>query len=48
MAARTEPELLAITDRRVVVASEHRTALDLPIVAIRRIQLDVEVGRPAG
>ena len=47
VAARTEPELLAITDRRVVVASEHRIAFDLPIAAIRRIQLDVEVGRPA-
>ena len=47
VAARTEPELLAVTDRRVVVASEHRTALDLPVPAIRRIQLDIEVGRPA-
>ncbi len=47
IAARTEPELLAVTDRRVVVASAQRMALDLPHEAIRRVQLDVEVGRPA-
>jgi len=47
LAASTEPEVLAITDRRVVVASEYRTALDLPIEGLRRIQLDIEVGRPA-
>ena len=47
LAARMEPELLAITDRRIVVASQYRTALDLPVVALRRVQLDIEVGRPA-
>ena len=47
IAARTEPHLLAITDRRLVVASPYGTPLDLPIEGIRRIQLDVEVGRPA-
>jgi len=47
VAARTEPHLLAVTDRRLVVGSEFGTAIDLPIEAIRRIQLDVEVWRPA-
>ena len=47
VAARTEPHAMAVTDRRLLVASEYRTALDLPIEALRRIQLDVEVGRPA-
>ncbi len=47
IAARTEPELIAITDRRLVVASEQHTALDLPLESIRRVELDVESGRPA-
>jgi hypothetical protein len=47
VAARAEEAVLAVTDRRMVVASEDRTALDLPIEAIRRIQFDVERGRPA-
>ncbi len=47
IAAGTQPEVFAVTDRRLVVASEQRTVLDLPLEAIRRIQLDVEVGRPA-
>ena len=47
LAARTEPELLAITDRRVVVASEQHMAMDLPVEGLRRVQLDIEVGRPA-
>ena len=47
LAARTEPELLAIADRRIIVASEYHTALDLPVAGLRRGQLDIEVGRPA-
>ena len=47
IAAGTEPDMFALTSHRVIVASEQRTALDVPISAIRRIQLDVEVGRPA-
>jgi hypothetical protein len=45
--ARATEATLALTDRRMVVASPYRTALDLPIDAIRRVQLDVERGRPA-
>jgi hypothetical protein len=47
VAARTAPAVLAVTDRRMIVGSEHRVALDLPIEALRRIQFDVERGRPA-
>ncbi len=47
IAARTQPALLAVTDRRMIVASDEHVALDLPVAAIRRIQLDVERDRPA-
>ena len=47
VAARANEAVLAITDRRMVVASPERTALDLPVEAIRRVQFDVERGRPA-
>jgi len=48
VAAHTDEAVLAVTDRRMVVASPpHRTVLDLPIEAIRRVQFDVERGRPA-
>jgi hypothetical protein len=45
--ARTEPATLAITDRRLVVAAGARLVLDLPVPGLRRVQLDVERGRPA-
>jgi hypothetical protein len=38
---------LLVTDRRVVVAADGRTALALPIEELRRIQFDVEKTRPA-
>ncbi len=47
VAARTEPAVLAVTDRRMVVGTEHRVAMDVPVEALRRIQFDVERGRPA-
>jgi len=47
VAARTEPAVLAITDRRMLVGTEHRVAMDLPVEALRRVQFDVERGRPA-
>ena len=47
VAVDTEPDAFALTSHRVIVGSEQRTALDLPIAAIRRVQLDIEVGRPA-
>jgi len=45
--ARTEPAILAVTDRRMLVVSGERTLLDLPVPGLRRVQLDVERGRPA-
>ncbi len=48
VAARTIPALMGLTDRdRLIVATDEGVALDVPIAAIRRIQLDVESGRPA-
>ena len=34
--------IVAVTDRRILVKSDQRVALDLPFDGIRRIQLDVE------
>jgi hypothetical protein len=39
--------VLAVTDRRVVVAAPARVALAVPIDAIRRVQFDIERARPA-
>jgi hypothetical protein len=40
--------VVAVTNRRLLVAySERQVALDAPFSAVRRIQLDVERGRPA-
>jgi hypothetical protein len=39
--------VLAITDRRVVVATPARLALAAPIESIRRVQFDIEQRRPA-
>jgi hypothetical protein len=47
IAAGTEPEMLALTSHREIITSDHRASLDVPVASIRRIQLDVEVGRPA-
>ena len=38
---------LAITDRRLVVATGQRVALDIPYESLRRIQFDIERDRPA-
>jgi hypothetical protein len=43
----TERALVAVTDRRLIVRDAVRVALDLPIEGIRRVELDVERGRPA-
>jgi hypothetical protein len=45
--ADTAGATLLVTDRRVVVASSDRVALDIPFPALRRIQFDVERQRPA-
>ncbi|MGH2464876.1 MAG: hypothetical protein ACRDGI_05400 [Candidatus Limnocylindrales bacterium] len=38
---------ILVTDARVAVAQDSRVALDIPIVALRRIQFDIEKSRPA-
>jgi hypothetical protein len=39
--------LLAVTSRRIAIVDGERTALDLAIEGVRRIQFDIEKGRPA-
>jgi hypothetical protein len=39
--------VLAVTDKRIVVARGERLAFDVPIEGVRRIQFDVERRRPA-
>jgi hypothetical protein len=45
--ARSTEAVLAVTDRRLVVAAPERVALAIPIDAVRRIQFDIERTRPA-
>jgi hypothetical protein len=45
--ARATDALLAVTDRRVVIAAPSRSAAILPINELRRIQFDIERDRPA-
>ena len=45
--ARSTTAVLAVTDRRVVVAEPHRVALAIPFEGVRRIQFDIERTRPA-
>ncbi len=44
--AETDEALIALTDRRVVVTEDGRTALDVPVGRIRRVELDIERDRP--
>ena len=39
--------VVAITDRRIAIADAHRLMMDTPIQGLRRIQFDIERGRPA-
>ena len=39
--------VLAVTDRRLVVAAPTRVALAIPFEGVRRIQFDIERNRPA-
>jgi hypothetical protein len=39
--------VLAVTDRRLVVAARERIALAVPFQSVRRIQFDIERDRPA-
>ena len=47
MAARARDAILAVTDRRLVVADDQRVALDIPYDSVRRVQFDIERARPA-
>jgi hypothetical protein len=38
---------IRVTDRRIVVTQDQRVRLDIPFERLRRIQFDVESGRPA-
>lgn len=45
--ARATDAVLAVSDRRVVVADPDRLLLSLRIEALRRVQFDIEKARPA-
>ena len=47
VAARARDAILAVTDRRLVVADDQRVALDIPYDSVRRVQFDIERARPA-
>jgi hypothetical protein len=40
-------EELRVTDRRLIVTSAGHVRLDIPYERLRRIQFDIETGRPA-
>jgi hypothetical protein len=44
---RATDAVLAVTDRRLVVAADDRIALAVPLGEVRRIQFDIERSRPA-
>ena len=45
--ARAREALIAVTDRRMLIATEQRLALDVPFPGLRRLQFDIERDRPA-
>ena len=45
--AKAQDAALAVTNRRLLVAANERLALSLEFEALRRIQFDIEQGRPA-
>lgn len=45
--ARATAAVLAVTDRRLVVATDSRVTLGVPFEGVRRIQFDIERRRPA-
>ncbi|HKG19156.1 MAG TPA: hypothetical protein VKB00_05405 [Candidatus Limnocylindrales bacterium] len=45
--ARTVDAVVAVSDRRLIVADSRRVALSVPFERLRRIQLDIERDRPA-
>lgn len=44
---RAADAILAVTDRRLIVATEDRLKLSIPVDGLRRIQFDIEKSRPA-
>ncbi len=45
--AATDDFSLVLTDRRLAVATGQRVALNIPFDGLRRVQFDLERGRPA-
>jgi hypothetical protein len=45
--AAAEGAVLAVTNQRVIVADDSRPVMDVPFTGLRRIQFDIERGRPA-
>jgi hypothetical protein len=45
--ARSVDSTVAITSRRLIVTSGERVELDIPYDQLRRVQFDIERGRPA-
>jgi hypothetical protein len=45
--AHASDAVLALTDRRIVVAAPSRVALSIPVAGLRRVQFDIERSRPA-
>jgi hypothetical protein len=39
--------VMTVTDRRLVIADEHRVIMNIPFSDLRRIQFDIERSRPA-
>jgi len=45
--ARARNAALVVSDRRLLILTAERTALDVPFERLRRIQFDIERNRPA-
>jgi hypothetical protein len=45
--ARAMDGIVAVTDRRLVITNDERVTLDVAYGELRRIQFDIERGRPA-
>jgi hypothetical protein len=45
--ARAQDAHVAVSDRRLIVATEDRVTLAIPFEGLRRVQFDIEKNRPA-
>jgi hypothetical protein len=45
--ATAQDVVIAVTSHRLIVADDDRTVIDVPFSELRRIQFDIERGRPA-